>query len=81
MVNRRIAAGLTWGTQKMLTIVVLAALLIICAVPVVIFTSMGLSEAWAYLAFASFLVGVTTIVVGLCMWGVKKSGTFGKEGK
>jgi hypothetical protein len=72
MVRRKAAAAASWVGEKLLTIVVLALLLMVFGIPVVIFTQMGMSDTWAYLAMAAFLVGVTGIIVACVLWGVKK---------
>ena len=73
MVKRKLASGASWAGEKLLTIVVLAGLLMLFAIPVTIFTQIGLSDSWAYLAMASSLVAVTGIIVVCILWGVKKA--------
>lgn len=72
MVRRKAATAAALVGEKLLTIVVLALLMMAFGIPVAIFTQMGMSETWAYLAMAAFLVCVTGIIVTCILWGVKK---------
>lgn len=80
MVKRKVASGLNWVGQKALSVIVLAALLMIFAIPVVVLTNAGFSETWAYLALAGLLIGLTGGIVGIIMWGIRRTGIYSKEG-
>jgi len=79
LVKRRVATGLNWVGQKALSVIVLAGLLMIFAIPVVALTSVGFPETWAYLALAGLLIGITSIVVFLIMWGIRKMGVYAPQ--
>ena len=79
MVRRKVAKGLSWVGKQLLSIIILAFLLILFAVPVVLFTNAGLTESWAYLAFAATLVGITGFLVAIIIWGIKKTALLNKE--